>query len=77
LQGRRFASRCCYFQFSADGESFIFASAAGASEDRLTAAMNVVVPVNLQSSEKPKENIARQKRGRRTTVKQKTAVGMG
>ena len=67
----------CYFSwFNADGVIFIFVSAAGVSEGRLTAAKYAVLPAALEISEKLKENIARPKREKGTTGKRKTAVDM-
>ena len=57
--------------------NFIFVSAAAAIEDRLTAAVNAVMPANLETSEKLKEHIVRPIREKRTTVKRKTDVGKG
>jgi len=57
--------------------SFIFVSVAAASEDRLTAVINAVVRESVDGKAKHKENIARPKRGKRTTGKRKTAVDMG
>ena len=77
LQGRRYVFRCCYFPFSADGVRFIFVFAAAAIEATLIAAMNVVFPENASGKAYPRKNIARPKREKRTTVKQKTGVGKG
>jgi hypothetical protein len=65
----------CYFSwFNADGVIFIFVSAAAVSEDRLTAAKDAVLPAVSGISEKPKENIARPRREKGITGKQKIAV---
>jgi hypothetical protein len=56
---------------------FIFVSAAVASEDRRIAVINAAAPVISETSAEPRENIARQKRERGTTVWRKTAAAMG
>ena len=52
----------------------IFISAGAAGKARRIVAMCVVLPANLKTSEKLKEDIARPKKGKRTTEKRKTAV---
>ena len=56
---------------------FIFVFAAAALGDRLIAARHAVVPAGLGISEKPRENIVKPRKGKRTTGRRKTAVGMG
>lgn len=46
-----------------------------AGGDRLTAVMSAEVPQSVKSIKRPKEDTARQKRGKRLIVKLKNAAG--
>jgi len=56
---------------------FIFSSAEAASGDRRIAARIADMPAIYETSGKPRENIARQKREKGTTAWRKTVVATG
>jgi hypothetical protein len=74
LQDRRHAQRCCCFKSNVVGAVSFFASAEVAGKDKLTAVMDAGTQQELGTIERHKENIARPKKGKRPTEKQKTAA---
>jgi hypothetical protein len=66
---------CCSFLFNVDGAIFISVSAEAVLEDRPIVVTYAVVRESAKTNAKHKENIARPKRAKKTTVKLKTAAG--
>lgn len=65
----------CYGKFSAVGVVRFFVSAKVAGGDSATAVMRVVALQSAKPIKKPKEDTARQKKGRKLIVRLKTATG--
>jgi len=66
--------KCYSFLFNVDGVISIFVSAEAVLEDRPIVVMNAVVRESTKTIAKHKENIARPKRAKRTTVNLKTVA---
>jgi hypothetical protein len=65
---------CYSFLFNVDGAISIFVSAEAVLEDRPIVVMNAVVRESAKIIARPKENTARPKRAKRTTVNLKTVA---
>jgi len=65
---------CYSSRYVADGATWFLISAVLVTEDRHIAAMNVVLPVNEETTVKRKEDIARQRRARNSIAKPKTVA---
>jgi hypothetical protein len=66
---------CYCVLFDVDGVIFFSMSVGVVGEDRLTAVKNAGLPENVKIIARPKENTARPKRVKETTVKLKTVAG--
>jgi hypothetical protein len=66
--------KCYSFLFNVDGAISVFVSAEAVLEDRPIVVTNAVVRESAKTIAKHKENIARPKRAKRTTVNLKTVA---